>query len=138
MGNKPDPYEPGEDCTNCWGEGKEWGDYPTPKKVTVTFSGIDNHELLPPFPNGVPFTCEQSVESPCIWIGEFPEMTPDGFTLFVQYGIGAPNNSQLVAFGGVIGTPYFEDTNNVNCAVHFNNEKLLPPLPYGNGTGHVT
>lgn len=40
MGETPNPYEPGDDCNICWGVGKKWGDYPTPKHVNITFAGL--------------------------------------------------------------------------------------------------
>ncbi len=39
-----DPYVVGNPCTLCWGPGKAFGDVPTPKYVSITFSG-----LPPPF-----------------------------------------------------------------------------------------
>lgn len=40
MGEEIVEYEPGEDCPTCWGPGKEFGDYPPPKRVIITGSGF--------------------------------------------------------------------------------------------------
>jgi len=66
MGTDPDdPYPPGTDCTRCWGVGKPFGDFPTPKFIKVTFTGVQQCPG-PPFgslPNGehiltqIPGTC---------------------------------------------------------------------------------
>lgn len=40
MGDAVDEYEAGTQCPNCWGVGKEWGDYPTPKRMNIIGSGF--------------------------------------------------------------------------------------------------
>jgi hypothetical protein len=40
MGDPIDEYEEGQQCTICWGPGKTFGDYPTPKHVYLTGSGF--------------------------------------------------------------------------------------------------
>lgn len=38
MGTPLKPNEPGDACFDCWGEGKPFGEGPTPKTVIVTLS----------------------------------------------------------------------------------------------------
>ncbi len=40
MGEPVEEYEEGNDCIRCWGVGKSFGDYPTPKRLYVTGSGF--------------------------------------------------------------------------------------------------
>ncbi|GAH72725.1 unnamed protein product, partial [marine sediment metagenome] len=41
MGEEPGPeYTPGAICGNCWGPGRPFGDVPTPKYASITFSGL--------------------------------------------------------------------------------------------------
>jgi len=41
MGTIPDPnYDEGDDCTGCFGIGKEFGDVPTPERIKIVFSGM--------------------------------------------------------------------------------------------------
>lgn len=41
MGDEIDEYEEGDSCPLCWGPGKEFGDYPTPKYVIIHGSGFE-------------------------------------------------------------------------------------------------
>lgn len=65
-----EPVNPGEPCPACWGEGKPFGDNPTPKHVTVTLSGILPGEYWEgdgePSLNG---TFDLTQVNPCIWHG---------------------------------------------------------------------
>lgn len=40
MGDKAVPYEPGDQCGWCWGDGKPFGDVITPKYLYMTGSGF--------------------------------------------------------------------------------------------------
>ena len=40
MGEPVEEYEEGNNCAHCWGIGKEFGDYATPKRVYMTGAGF--------------------------------------------------------------------------------------------------
>lgn len=61
MGQEIEEYEEGDNCTHCWGAGKTFGDYPTPKRVYMTGSGFAG--VFAPC-NGK-FIAEQSGTFPC-------------------------------------------------------------------------
>ncbi|MBA7653704.1 hypothetical protein ES703_61561 [subsurface metagenome] len=61
MGRIPEDPIPGDDCTDCWGDGKTFGDNPTPKKVYWNGSGFVG---VPSVLNGV-FLLEQVEDPPC-------------------------------------------------------------------------
>lgn len=63
MGDKAVEYEPGDACGFCWGEGKAYGDKPTPKRVRITGSGFAG--ACAPCNNT--FVAEQVLGSPCAW-----------------------------------------------------------------------
>lgn len=63
MGEEIEPYEPGENCPACWGEGKTFGNYPTPKRIYITGSGFVGDCAIC---NGK-FLAEQDAVDHCKW-----------------------------------------------------------------------
>lgn len=83
MGEDPEPYEPGDGCDICWGPGKAFGDYPTPRYVNITYAGMvgDCAE------GNQTFVATQSGIFPCLW-------TFDDGTFFGIWQAG-PGNSRV-------------------------------------------
>lgn len=73
MGDPVGPeYTAGIQCPDCWGFGKAFGDVPTPKYASITFSG-----LLPPWDvANKKFIGEQDPLIPCKW--DFEDATVIG------------------------------------------------------------
>lgn len=63
MGNKAEPFEVGDDCEICWGEGKPFGVGATPKRVYITGSGFAGACA----PCNDTFVATQDLFAPCTW-----------------------------------------------------------------------
>ena len=85
MGTPLPPNEPGEDCTRCWGPAQPFGTGPTPKVLTLKFTGLQQGEFWVP-------EAEQSLLAPHSCIQTFFPCQWDEF---------APSWFARVAFGDV-------------------------------------
>ncbi len=132
MGEIPQPYEPGVQCTNCWGTGKAFGDYDTPKRVYATFAGLVSQ--------GSPYTCPpngtwiltQDPIRPCEYWGFF-DITCEGRDklLVIHWNINGAQTNLYAVWHGEIA--WFEpDDLNVECNQSFNNDNILI-----GGTGRI-
>jgi len=77
-----DNYTPGNPCNRCWGPGKAFGDVPTPKYVSIIFSGLTgiwapaNHKWIG----------QQDPLNACLW--DFEDATFLGTYYFYDGGTG--------------------------------------------------
>lgn len=121
MGLTPEPYEEGAPCFNCWGEGKTFGDFPTPKYVYATFTDLaaQGSPLSCP-PNGQ-WLLEQFPGWPCDYYGSF-DITCEGIPrrLDIAWIVrGAESTLWALWFEAFV---WFEqDDDSVLCNLTFNN-----------------
>lgn len=78
MGDPIEEYEPGNMCVNCWGTGKSFGDYPTPKRIYIEGSGFAGPAAVC---NGK-FIADQDAVNPCLW--SFDDGSARGYWLLTH------------------------------------------------------
>lgn len=133
MGLEPWPYEIGDLCHNCWGEGKTFGDFPTPKKVIATFEGMQPQGGFYDCPPNGPWILTQHPDWPCAFFGTWEVTCVDiPHILDVSYTV-RDNTSHLDAVWRFSFVWFEEDNENVLCNTTFNNRDHLI-----GGTGNVS
>jgi len=90
-----DEYEVGNDCLECWGPGKTFGDVSTPKKIFITWAGLGG---IWAGGNKTFIGIQDSVE-PCLW-----HYNDGVFEGFAGFDAGA-SGCQLKFIGA---TPYVQ------------------------------
>lgn len=107
MGLDPTEYIEGTECEDCWGEGKTFGDFPTPKKVLVTFRDVGGgYESY----NGS-FLLEQFLPDVCIFWYEDNE----------RYMFWDAARAQVAVYDWAVPEWIFDDIQDP-CSTHFIND----------------
>lgn len=118
MGQDPTEYEAGVNCPTCWGIGKEWGEYPTPRFVFCTFEGIIACPDKGDAPNGT-FQLLQVPAEPCHWNKTIPNWWLAN-TLSIDWYVSAGPVMILIASVGGMAGKYFLKSD-IICTTSFAN-----------------
>lgn len=118
MGTPLPPNEPGNPCNLCWGVGKEFGNYSTPRFITMILEGIlpgddwdpDHEQLLL-----TPHLLDQVI-TPCDWDID------DGIFRW-QYGFTVAGTSCYVTRKSDSRTVFLADTG-VDCQIRVPNQLI--------------
>lgn len=121
MGNPSDPgdngYDEGQNCPECWGPGRPFGDIPTPKKVTATFAGVA-HCTAGWVPDGEYVLTQPAPPSLCTW-----DLVFDG--VLFRWTWGAPVGMKIsVELPGDPPSRYFFDQG-IDCETSFVNDYIF-------------
>jgi len=133
MGEIPELYERGDLCGNCWGEGKTFGDYPTPKSVYVTFEGLQPQGGIYTCPPNGTFILHQHPNFPCqFWYIKMITCEGRDHELWVHWEVeGSTSNLYAIWWEEIA---WFEPaTYGILCNDTFNNRD---PLIGGTGKVH--
>lgn len=133
------PYTPGDHCDVCWGEGKIWDGWATPKSILAIITGVVRQGG--PFCGAFPDDCDniiavltQDPGSPCIWKGEMASSFVPAI-YFVAYSLTPTSSTLQCNISGALTV--FGHTIMSTCIKSFTNQNV-PPACYQGGTGGVT
>jgi hypothetical protein len=118
VGTPIDKTPVGNDCINCWGLGKTFGDVSTPGILTVTLSGILTGDLWgPSFPESPNGSFELCQILPCTW-----QYNVSPYLITVVFG------SDFTQVSAVVESLYigFTSLNNPACVLEVDNELDSP------------
>jgi len=121
MGTIPTPdYTEGDQCSRCWGVGKEFGDNQTPERILAIVSGITKcpGQLTNIF-NGN-WILNQHGDNPCVF--SYGDAVLDIYFQFSEFAGSWQSRAQIVGFVPLVNVFVGKST---ECSTIIFNEKLF-------------
>jgi len=120
MGTPLPPNENGQPCINCWGLGKDFGDFNTPLVLPVTFCDLQPGEFWIPEDEALLLQTHYAIQQfqPCLWTVVF-----GGYSINIAF---SAFESQLLFVNISTGKPVFVSTFFGICNRRHDNFSQLP------------
>lgn len=120
MGTPLPPNEPGDDCINCWGPNKPFGDGPTPLTITVTLEDLEPGTFWIPSQEQLLLTPHllQQIPVSCSW-----SINDGTFVFLLQY---LPTRTILDVFNLNPFSPAFVARPPTPCLQELDNDNTAP------------
>lgn len=133
MGTPIPPNEPANNCAQCWGPGKAFGDFPTPRFMSVELTKFLPGEFWLPEYELLLLTTHDLVQlgPPCQW-----QVVAPPFQWFLNY---APGFTFFMVAHTPTGKLAFFEPNAPDCAIDFPSSLVAPNnrIAYG-GFANIT
>jgi len=147
-------YSDGSPCPDCFGPGKPFGDIPTPKKIQITFEGIEpancnctehNEPPVPAITSPLILWVTQTDSDPCWWTYNHPVHDWGWWCSLWYYSTTGKSYLQLgrkILYNDCNGQPHtysyalFYDWSQPICSTFFDNNDYIDNCYIGpNGVG---